>query len=122
MLGDDNQTWDLHIKNVEISDEGLYQCQVLASSKSPPMRSEYATLEVTSRPDPPVLTSGPRLLVKPDSSALVQCISKGQRSKWDKDKGNKKLIGKHTGFGGILSYTRIGNIEHMNIFAICIHA
>ena len=83
MLGDDNQTWDLHIKNVEISDEGLYQCQVLASSKSPPMRSEYATLEVTSRPDPPVLTSGPRLLVKPDSSALVQCISKGQRSKWD---------------------------------------
>ena len=64
MLGSDEQTWDLHIVDVQPEDEGLYQCQILASSKSGPMRSDYAKLTVLSRPEPPILTSGPRFVVK----------------------------------------------------------
>ena len=79
MLGTDNTTWDLHITSVQISDEGLYQCQILASPESGPLRSEYATLTVVTPPSPPVITSGPRFAAKHGGSALIQCISKGSR-------------------------------------------
>ena len=80
MLGsDDSGTWDLHIEDVRPADEGLYQCQILASSRSPPLRSDYAQLRVVSRPQPPILTSGPEFVVREDSNGLVQCISKGSR-------------------------------------------
>ena len=79
MLGNESRTWDLAISGVEVSDEGLYQCQILASSHSAPMRSDYATLTVFARPQPPVITSGPRLAVRAGTKSLVQCISKGAR-------------------------------------------
>ena len=79
MKGNSSGTWDLVISRADVSDEGLYQCQILASSLSPPMRTDYASLTVHSRPQPPVMTSGPRLAAKEGARVLVQCISKGGR-------------------------------------------
>ena len=79
MKGNSSQTWDLVISRADVSDEGLYQCQILASSQSSPMRTGYASLTVHSRPRPPVLTSGPRLTAREGARVLVQCISKGGR-------------------------------------------
>ena len=79
MLGEDDNTWDLHIHNVQVEDEGLYQCQILASTRSGPLRSDYVTVGVLAKPQPPIITSGPRLVVKDGSNSLVQCISKGSR-------------------------------------------
>ena len=79
MKGNSSQTWDLVISRADVSDEGLYQCQVLASSLSSPLRSGYAALTVHSHPRPPVMTSGPRLAVREGARVLVQCISKGGR-------------------------------------------
>ena len=67
MVGSNVQTWDLHIANVQPADEGLYQCQILASNKSEPMRSDYAKLTVLSKPRSPILTSGPRFVVRDDT-------------------------------------------------------
>ena len=79
MKGNSSGTWDLVISRADVSDEGVYQCQILASTQSPPMRTGYATLTVHSRPQPPVLTSGPRLTAREGARVLVQCISKGGR-------------------------------------------
>ena len=79
MLGEDDNTWDLRIRNALVEDEGLYQCQILASSRSGPLRSDYVSVTVLAKPQPPIITSGPRLVVKEGSNSLVQCISKGSR-------------------------------------------
>ena len=79
MVGSSEGRWDLELQAVTPEDAGRYQCQVLASPDSPPLRSSYATVVVTSLPEPPLLTSGPALTVKEASTALVQCISRGGR-------------------------------------------
>ena len=79
MKGNSSGTWDLVISRADVSDEGLYQCQILASSLSAPLRTDYASLTVHSRPQPPVMTSGPRLTAREGARVLVQCISKGGR-------------------------------------------
>ena len=79
MVGSEQGRWDLELRAVTPEDAGRYQCQVLASPGSPPLRSSYATVTVTSLPEPPLLTSGPALTVKEASTALVQCISRGGR-------------------------------------------
>lgn len=73
MLGSDDNTWDLLIVDAQPQDEGLFQCQILASSRSGPMRSDYAKLTVLSRPQPPILTSGPRFVVKDE-----RCVNLGK--------------------------------------------
>ena len=79
MVGSEAGQWNLELRDVVPEDAGLYQCQVLASPGSPPLRSSYASLVVTSLPEPPLLTSGPALAVKEATTALVQCISRGGR-------------------------------------------
>jgi hypothetical protein len=71
---------DLHIANVSLAeDDARFQCQVGATERTPPLRSRYATLRVVAAPRPPVITAGPRMLVRAGRRALVQCISKGGR-------------------------------------------
>ena len=79
MVGSEEGRWDLELRAVTAEDAGRYQCQVLASPGSAPLRSSYATVTVTSLPEAPLLTSGPALTVKEASTALVQCISRGGR-------------------------------------------
>ena len=74
MAGEDPGTWDLEITGLRLEDEGVYQCQVLAAAAAPPLRSAYATLTVLAPPQPPVLTSGPRLAAREGGTAMVQCI------------------------------------------------
>ena len=64
-------TWSSVMLFLRTRVSSLYQCQVLASSGSPPLRSSYASLVVTSHPEPPLLTSGPALAVKEATTALV---------------------------------------------------
>ena len=71
---------DLHISNVSLAeDDAKFQCQVGATEASPPLRSRYAIVQVVAPPQPPVITAGPRMLVRAGRRALVQCISKGGR-------------------------------------------
>ena len=79
MVGSEEGRWDLELRAVTAEDAGRYQCQVLASPGSAPLRSSYATVTVTSLPEAPLLTSGPAQTVKEASTALVQCISRGGR-------------------------------------------
>ena len=74
MAGEEPGTWDLEITGLRPEDEGVYQCQVLAAASAPPLRSDYATLTVLAPPQPPVLTSGPRLAAREGGTAMVQCI------------------------------------------------
>ena len=77
MVGDNNDTWNLHIENITFEDDGRYQCQVGATETVGPIRSQYATLTVLSPPEPPVLTVGDMMRVEDGKIALVQCISRG---------------------------------------------
>ena len=71
---------DLHITNISLAeDDARFQCQVGATEVTPPLRSRYATVRVMAKPQPPVITAGPRMVVRAGRKALVQCISKGGR-------------------------------------------
>ena len=71
---------DLHIRNVSLAeDDARFQCQVGATLSSPPLRSRYAVVRVVVAPRPPVITAGPRMVVRAGRRALLQCISKGGR-------------------------------------------
>ena len=50
MVGSEEGQYDLELRDVVPEDAGLYQCQVLASPGSPPLRSSYASVTVTSLP------------------------------------------------------------------------
>ena len=69
--------WHLLIRNVTMEDDARYQCQVGATENADPIRSRYATLTVISPPDPPVITAGPKLVLREGKQGMVQCISKG---------------------------------------------
>ena len=77
MLGTGEKTWNLEINNVTLEDDGRFQCQVGATDDVSPIRSRYATLSVLTPPQPPVITSGPKMILKEGRVAMIQCISKG---------------------------------------------
>jgi hypothetical protein len=79
MTGTEDTTWNLEIVNVTLEDSGRYQCQVGATDTAAPIRSSYAEVSVLARPEPPVITAGPRLVLREGRTAMVQCISKGGR-------------------------------------------
>lgn len=79
MTGTEDTTWNLEILNVTLEDGGRYQCQVGATDTAAPIRSTYAELSVLARPEPPVITAGPKLVLREGRTAMVQCISKGGR-------------------------------------------
>ena len=88
--------WHLEIRNVSLEDDGRYQCQVGATHTAGPIRSvlnnsnsgavtsqtnyfrsRYAKLTVISTPQPPVITSGPYLVISEGQQTTVQCMSRG---------------------------------------------
>ena len=78
MTGDEEDgEWHLAIDNIRMEDDARFQCQVGATETVDPIRSRYATLTVLASPQPPVITSGPRLVLREGKVAMVQCISKG---------------------------------------------
>jgi hypothetical protein len=79
MTGSEDTTWNLEIVNVTLEDGGRFQCQVGATDTAAPIRSTYAELSVLARPEAPVITAGPRLVLREGRTAMVQCISKGGR-------------------------------------------
>lgn len=72
-------TWNLEIVNASMEDNGRYQCQVGATDETAPIRSTYATVSVLAPPQPPVITAGPKLVLRNGKTSMVQCISKGGR-------------------------------------------
>ena len=89
MLGEGEENWNLEITNVTLEDDAKFQCQVGATDSASPIRSRYATLQVLSPPQPPVITAGPKMILKEGKTAMVQCISKGGKPaatiKWSQD-------------------------------------
>ena len=79
MTGTEDTTWNLEIVNITLEDSGRFQCQVGATDTAAPIRSTYAELSVLARPEPPVITAGPRLVLREGRTAMVQCLSKGGR-------------------------------------------
>ena len=80
MTGDSQAgQYDLEIVDARLEDIGRYQCQVGATDTVAPIRSAYAEVTVVAPPEPPVITAGPRLVLRDGKTAMVQCISKGGR-------------------------------------------
>jgi len=77
MVGDEESTWNLQIVNASLDDDARFQCQVGATERLGPIRSKYAVVEVLASPQPPVITTGPTMVVREGETGLVQCISKG---------------------------------------------
>ena len=80
MVGDDlARDWNLRITAATIEDEGMYQCQVLSSPASPPIRSSVARLVVVIPSGPPqILGSSPLVLVAGEEGQ-VSCEARGGR-------------------------------------------
>ena len=76
MTGDSQAgQYDLEIVDARLEDIGRYQCQVGATDTVAPIRSAYAEVTVVAPPEPPVITAGPRLVLRDGKTAMVQCIS-----------------------------------------------
>ena len=56
-----------------------FQCQVGAAPGVAPVRSRYATLTVTVRPEPPVILQGALIRTQEDRVIILECVSRGGR-------------------------------------------
>ena len=72
-----SESWNVVLSNIELEDEGRYQCQVGATEDEGSIRSDYALIEVLAQPQPPVISVGPELTVREGEEVLVKCISEG---------------------------------------------
>ena len=54
-----------------------FQCQVGAAPGVAPVRSRYATLTVTVRPEPPVILQGALIRTQEDRVIILECVSRG---------------------------------------------
>ena len=54
-----------------------FQCQVGAAPGVAPVRSRYATLTVTVRPEPPVILQGALIRTQEDRIIILECVSRG---------------------------------------------
>ena len=77
MVGKEGIAWNLQVTNATLEDDAKFQCQVGATERLGPIRSKYAVVEILSLPLPPVITTGPTMVVREGETGLVQCISKG---------------------------------------------
>lgn len=79
MVGEAEGIFNLEIVNATLEDIGRYQCQVGATETVKPIRSTYAEVSVHAPPEAPVITAGPKLVLREGKTSMVQCISKGGR-------------------------------------------
>ena len=107
-------TWNLEIVNASMEDNGRYQCQVGATDTVAPIRSTYAQVSVLAAPQPPVITAGPKLILRNGKTSMVQCISKGGRPastiRWLAD-GVEVLEGVETKVEEVTSSKRMATVS-----------
>ena len=78
MSGSDEEgDFTLDIHEVRLEDDAMFQCQVGAAPGVAPVRSRYARLTVTVRPEPPVIMQGSVLRTQEDRVLSLECISRG---------------------------------------------
>ena len=80
MVGEDlARDWNLRITAATIEDEGMYQCQVLSSPSSPPIRSSVARLVVVIPSGPPQIVGSSPLVLVAGQEGQVSCEARGGR-------------------------------------------
>ena len=78
MSGSDEEgDFTLDIHSVRLEDDAQFQCQVGAAPGVAPVRSRYARLTVTVRPEPPVILQGAELRTQEDRVISLECVSRG---------------------------------------------
>lgn len=78
MSGSDEEgDYTLDIDHVTLEDDAMFQCQVGAAPGVAPVRSRYAMLTVTVRPEPPSITHGDSLHTQEDRVISLECVSRG---------------------------------------------
>ena len=78
MSGSDEEgDYTLDIHQVTLEDDAKFQCQVGAAPGVAPVRSRYATLTVTVKPEPPVILQGDVVRSQEDRFLSLECVSRG---------------------------------------------
>ena len=78
MSGSDEEgDFTLDIHEVRLEDDAMFQCQVGAAPGVAPVRSRYARLTVTVRPEQPIILQGSVLRTQEDRVLSLECISRG---------------------------------------------
>ena len=78
MSGSDEEgDFTLDIHSVRLEDDAQFQCQVGAAPGVEPVRSRYARLTVTVRPEPPVILQGDVIRTQEDRVLSLECVSRG---------------------------------------------
>ena len=70
--------WDLAIEEVQMEDDGLYQCQVGASSNTGPLLSDRVSITVLVEPDMPRIMQGVEMEVMEGQEEVLECQSEGR--------------------------------------------
>ena len=71
--------YSLEISNIQIDDDAIYECQILATNVLPSMRSKSATINVLVPPNPPLILNGNALNTTEDTEISLECYSSGGR-------------------------------------------
>ncbi|KAL0859876.1 hypothetical protein ABMA27_010212 [Loxostege sticticalis] len=99
MIGSDEEgDYSLDIKDVELEDDGKYQCQVSSGlNGEPAIRSRYAQLTVLVAPDPPRIIQGAFIDATEDQPVDIECVSVGGKPAAEITwvDGNQAVIKKH---------------------------
>ena len=78
MSGSDEEgDYTLDIDQVTLEDDAKFQCQVGAAPGVAPVRSRYATLTVTVKPEPPIILQGDVIRTQEDRVISLECVSRG---------------------------------------------
>ena len=78
MSGSDEEgDYTLDIDQVTLEDDARFQCQVGAAPGVAPVRSRYATLTVTVKPEPPVILQEDLIRTQEDRVISLECVSRG---------------------------------------------
>lgn len=79
MIGSDVEgDYSLHIRNVTLDDDAIYQCQVSSGLNGEPgIRSRSAQLTVLVAPDPPKITQGAFIDATEEKPVEIECVSIG---------------------------------------------
>jgi len=108
--------WDLEISPVQLDDEAVYQCQVLATGTMNPIRSGTARLIVLIPSGPPGITNGPSVTLTEGVEANLSCQAEGGKPaaqlEWKVDGINVKNIQTKTEkIPGSLTFKTVSNLN-----------
>lgn len=79
-ISNDNVHFDLEIRNVNLEDEGIFQCQVAPGIEDREgLRSENAVLNVNVPASYPIIIQGDQISVQENQESQLDCISRGAK-------------------------------------------